>query len=182
MLLLPCSYVKVRQLPQFAGCSIITMTSNTQHEQQQQQQQQDPSNPTAAAANGSSSSSSRELAVSAELDTLMLAEVLAVASEGGAYPKALGQPGAATAAAGSGSSSSSAALSREAAAALPWLKGLLWTMSMYYAGVCLLYFYCMFPVCLLQVYFLYSVCILYMPRGQGLAAIGAESPVTTTVC
>jgi hypothetical protein len=141
---LSCSYLKVRQLPQFAGCSIITMTSNTQHEQQQQQQQHDPSNPAAAAAagaaNGSSSSNSRELAVSAELDTLMLAEVLAVASEGGAYLKALGQPGsaaaAAAAAAGSGSSSSSAALSREAADALPWLKGLLWTMSMYYAGAC----------------------------------------------
>jgi hypothetical protein len=129
-----CSYVKVRQLPQFAGCSIITMTSNTQ---QQQQQQHDPSNPAAAAANGSSSSSySRELAVSAELDTLMLAEVLALTLEGGGYSRPPTQRGSAAAAAGSGgsSSSSSAALSREAAAALPWLKGLLWTMSMYYAG------------------------------------------------
>jgi hypothetical protein len=143
LLLLCCSYLKVRQLPQFAGCSIITMTSNTQHEQHQQQQQQDPSNPAAAAgANGSSSSNSRELAVSAELDTLMLAEVLAVASEGAAYLQALGHPGLTAAAPAGSGSSSSATLSREAAAALPWLKGLLWTMSMYYAGMRPLYVYC----------------------------------------
>jgi hypothetical protein len=124
--------VKVRQLPQFAGCSILTMTNNTQQEQQHPASSANPAAAAAAGAvNGSSSSSHcRELAVSAELDTLMLSEVLAVALEGGAYLKTLQQRGTAAAS----GSSSSADLNRDAAAALPWLKGLLWTMSMYYAG------------------------------------------------
>ena len=68
------SYVKLRQLPAFANSSIITMTAHD--------------NPAAGAAAGNGSSSTttnghcRELAVSAELDTLVLAEVLGVALSG----------------------------------------------------------------------------------------------------
>jgi hypothetical protein len=61
----PCSYKQVRQRPEFAGRSIITMV------------QQHPSS-----SSSSSSGHSRELCQAAELDAFMLAEVMGVALQG----------------------------------------------------------------------------------------------------
>jgi hypothetical protein len=68
---LHCSYKQVRQRPEFAGRSIITMVT------------QDPTD-AAAGSNGSSGSNgnSRQLASAAELDPFMLAEVVAAAQQG----------------------------------------------------------------------------------------------------
>lgn len=99
--------------------------------------------------NNSSSSNGtqhyRDIAAHAEVDTLMLAEVLALSLEGNRYLQQLNrrtQTAAAAAASGNGggqsqgSGSSDVSLGMAAAKALPWLKGLLWTMSMYLAGTC----------------------------------------------
>ena len=136
LLLFSCSYVKLRKLPQFANSSIITMTHN---------------NSSSSSSNGNGTSRRnkhlRDISAHAEVDTLMLAEVLAVALEGNKYLQQLQKKyqHAAAAAGGHGfssngssngsSSSSSVPLGMAAAEALPWLKGLLWTMSMYFAGM-----------------------------------------------
>jgi hypothetical protein len=126
------SYKKVRRQPEYAGRSIISMV-----------QQQQPGSSNGGSSSSSSSSvggpHSRELAVAAELDTFMLDKVLAGAGVG-PPPAAASAAGAAVAGNGSGSSSragahAAAVLRRDAIDALPWLKGLLWTMTMYFAGV-----------------------------------------------
>lgn len=62
-----CSYKQVRQRPEFADRSIITMV------------QQEPHN---SSGSGGDQAVSRDLAQLAELDTFMLAEVMAVAQQG----------------------------------------------------------------------------------------------------